>query len=358
MPRIGLPHANRLLAVTATDTTTGGDVRLTYGNVTNPATTTSFWQFNVTSTSTFNLNRVNAAGTVLSALSIDEAGAVQAVGPLRVDGTVRSNSPVVAFNSNPTSGQGVIQFALNNSPRWQITRNDLTESGGANGRTGSDFGILALDNSGANPLLALYIERETSRTTFLASGYRSGSFQSFHNQAALSASRTVIWPDLGGQVVVRSDSTAPANGEILIGNGTQFVRAAATQGTGITLTAGAGSLTIATSGNFGDQAVSRYSITNNAQSGTTYTLQASDNGLQVICSNAAAITVTVPSGLPTGFNCLITQGGAGQVTIAAGASVTLQQRQSLLKLAGQHAVCSILPTPTANTYRLTGDLVA
>jgi hypothetical protein len=106
---------------------------------------------------------------------------------------------------------------------------------------------------------------------------------------------------------------------------------------------------------FNDQVISRYSLETNSQSGTTYTLQASDNGRQVVITNANPITITIPSGLPTGFNCLIVQGGAGVITISPGASVTINNRQSHTKTAGTHAVCSILPTATANVYRFVGD---
>src|ERR1051326_6716360 len=54
----------------------------------------------------------------------------------------------------------------------------------------------------------------------------------------------------------------------------------------------------------------------NTQTGTTYTLLASDNGKIVTCDNGSAITVTVPSGLGAGFNCLVIQIGAGQVTFS------------------------------------------
>lgn len=61
----------------------------------------------------------------------------------------------------------------------------------------------------------------------------------------------------------------------------------------------------------------------NTQTGTAYTLQASDLGKVVELNNAAAVTVTVPNSLPVGFNCILAQIGAGLVTVAAGAGATL-----------------------------------
>lgn len=94
----------------------------------------------------------------------------------------------------------------------------------------------------------------------------------------------------------------------------------------------------------------------NAQTGTTYTLQASDNGKIVECSNAGAITVTVPASLGAGFNCVVVQLGAGQVTLSA-SSTTLRNRNGL-KTAGQYAALSIIPTSTADTFIVSGDAEA
>lgn len=92
----------------------------------------------------------------------------------------------------------------------------------------------------------------------------------------------------------------------------------------------------------------------NAQTGTTYTLVASDKGKVLTFDNAAAITLTVPSGLGAGFNCLIVQLGAGQVTLTA-SSTTIYNRQSYTKTAGQYAVVTIV-APVANTFITSGDM--
>ncbi|MFN7929884.1 MAG: hypothetical protein U0Y68_18450 [Blastocatellia bacterium] len=91
----------------------------------------------------------------------------------------------------------------------------------------------------------------------------------------------------------------------------------------------------------------------NAQTGTTYTLQASDNGKVVTLSNAGAITVTVPSGLGAGFNVLLVQIGAGQVTVSP-SSTTINNRQSQTKIAGQYGVANLV-CYTANVCAFGGD---
>jgi len=97
------------------------------------------------------------------------------------------------------------------------------------------------------------------------------------------------------------------------------------------------------------------SININAQTGTTYTLQASDLGKIVQCTNASAITVTLPSGLGASFWCIIKQGGAGAVTLAA-SGTTIHNRQSYTKTAGQYASFIILPESTSNNYSTQGDM--
>lgn len=94
----------------------------------------------------------------------------------------------------------------------------------------------------------------------------------------------------------------------------------------------------------------------NAQTGTTYTLDATDNGKIVTCSNASAITVTVPVSLGAGFHCQIIQLGAGQVTFAA-SGTTINNRQSHTKIAGQYGV-AVLAAYASNVFALGGDTAA
>ena len=77
-----------------------------------------------------------------------------------------------------------------------------------------------------------------------------------------------------------------------------------------TVTVSAGDLT---DGNFDGTAISGFDASINDQTGTAYTLLASDNGKVVTLDNGSAVTVTIPSGLGVGFNCSFIQKGAGQV---------------------------------------------
>lgn len=99
----------------------------------------------------------------------------------------------------------------------------------------------------------------------------------------------------------------------------------------------------------------------NAQTGTTYTLVAGDAAEMVSLSNASAITLTVPPNssvaFPTGTQIILYQAGAGQVTVAAGAGVTIRSQGSKLKLTGQYAVASLVKIGT-NEWILAGNVAA
>jgi hypothetical protein len=91
----------------------------------------------------------------------------------------------------------------------------------------------------------------------------------------------------------------------------------------------------------------------NTQSGTTYTIVAGDNGKTLVFTNAASVTVTLPTGLGAGFVCAVIQAGTGQVTISP-SSTTLNNRSGHTKTAGQHAAMRLHAT-AANVFNLAGD---
>lgn len=98
----------------------------------------------------------------------------------------------------------------------------------------------------------------------------------------------------------------------------------------------------------------------NLQTGTTYTVQSSDNGKIIELSNAGAITVTVPNSLPVGFNCGFCQVAAGQATISAGAGATQRQASGLSKTRAQWSEIALRVRANAGgsaaEYVLSGDM--
>lgn len=99
----------------------------------------------------------------------------------------------------------------------------------------------------------------------------------------------------------------------------------------------------------------------NAQTGTTYTTVLADDGKLITCSNASAISVTIPPnssvayGIGTQLN--FAQLSTGQVTLVAGAGVTLNSAGAKLKLGAQYAVATCVKTDT-NTWFVVGNLSA
>ena len=98
----------------------------------------------------------------------------------------------------------------------------------------------------------------------------------------------------------------------------------------------------------------------NAQTGTTYTLVAADASYKLVtASNAAAITVTVPSSVFTAGDVInLQQIGAGQVTFAQGAGVTITSTgatSTAPALRTQYSACSVICT-ASNTFTIVGDI--
>jgi hypothetical protein len=85
------------------------------------------------------------------------------------------------------------------------------------------------------------------------------------------------------------------------------------------------------------------------------TLAAAHNGKILRFTSAAAVTLTLPSGLGAGFACLIVQRGTGTVAPTAGAGAVIRQRQSLTKTAGQYATATLV-CDEPNNCILSGDL--
>lgn len=96
-------------------------------------------------------------------------------------------------------------------------------------------------------------------------------------------------------------------------------------------------------------------VTINAQTGTTYSLVASDINKLVTLSNASAITLTIPNGVfTTGQVVNIQQIGAGQVTIANDGTTSYTGTGTKLRV--QYSAATIICTGT-NTFTVVGDLV-
>jgi hypothetical protein len=82
---------------------------------------------------------------------------------------------------------------------------------------------------------------------------------------------------------------------------------------------------------------------------------ADDQGAVLVCSQA--VTLTIPAGLASGFSLAVEQSGTGQVTVAAGAGVTLRNVDSQFKTSSQFAIIGLMNVGS-DTYNLSGSTSA
>ena len=106
-------------------------------------------------------------------------------------------------------------------------------------------------------------------------------------------------------------------------------------------------------GNTASSTIAGFAANMNNQTGTTYTLIASDNGKIITLDNTSAITITVPA-LFAGFNCMFVQLNTGQVTLS-GSGVTISNRSSFTKTAGRNAIVTLIAM-NSTSFILGGDM--
>ena len=97
----------------------------------------------------------------------------------------------------------------------------------------------------------------------------------------------------------------------------------------------------------------------NAQTGTTYTLAATDKDGVVTASNAGAITVTIDDAVfAAGDRITVIQKGAGQVTFAAGSGVTIVSTgatPAAPALRAQYSAATVV-AESATVFYVVGDI--
>jgi hypothetical protein len=100
-------------------------------------------------------------------------------------------------------------------------------------------------------------------------------------------------------------------------------------------------------------------VPQNVDFSTSITAATSDNSVFKNSTSATAVTVTLPNNLPQNWNTMVHQAGAGQVTFAAGAGATLNNRLGQYRSAGQFSVVAVFCTTntggTSAVYTLAGD---
>ena len=133
-------------------------------------------------------------------------------------------------------------------------------------------------------------------------------------------------------------ATTPTNGQLLIGNGTNYTLATLTAGTGISVTNGAGSISIAASGIFATSAP--VTATSN------YNVSATDSWL-INNKTGSSLTVTLPTASSNSGRALTIQNYQAQTVVSASSNVVPQ--------AGGAAGTAILDNVAGNWATLVSD---
>jgi len=150
------------------------------------------------------------------------------------------------------------------------------------------------------------------------------------------------------KVTVANLIAAAPQGDLLAANNLSDVANAGTSRTNLGL--GTAATTAST-----DYATAFYNIVTKT---ADYTLTNAENGKVIVCNSSVRIDITVPSGLTSGFNCRVVQGGTGAVRFVA-SSTTINGYQSGSDapngIVGQHGVVDIVPVGT-NAYAIGGEI--
>ncbi len=104
--------------------------------------------------------------------------------------------------------------------------------------------------------------------------------------------------------------------------------------------------------------INLHNVTDN---GASYTIVLSDGGKMVEINKISANNLIIPLNssvaFPIGIQIIIYQMGAGHTTIVATGGVTIRQRDGKLKMAGQHALATLIKRDM-DTWVLSGDLAS
>ena len=88
-----------------------------------------------------------------------------------------------------------------------------------------------------------------------------------------------------------------------------------------------------------------------SQTTTSRTLSDSDIGKVIVCTNTALITVTIPTGLTSGFSCRLIQQGVGKVKVVGATGVSMSLIGGKNTTSAQYAVVTVL-NYASETYTL------
>jgi len=89
-----------------------------------------------------------------------------------------------------------------------------------------------------------------------------------------------------------------------------------------------------------------------SEAGIVRTLSNSDHGKVIVCSSSSSVTITLPTGLTSGFSCTVVQSGTGTVKVEGGA--TISAINNINATVGQYGHLNIIPIGS-DAYLMEGE---
>ena len=341
-------------------------------------------------TGTLNDAQANTAVGFLALDAITEGDNNTAIGYSALTSvTTEGNLTAVGFAAaqNNTSGSGIVALGFsslpaNNTGDWNTGIGGYSLRYNTSGGRNTGVGYKALEQNstagyntavGYNALLNADRTADTdSYNTGLGDGAGS-NITTGNKNTFLGASTSASAVSGTNQTVIGYGSSGQVDNSVTLGNSDVIAvymaqdQGATVYAAGVDITGATGlilendeTITNSTDGtivingktDLNDNALTGYGADIQTESGTSKTLAASDNGTIIVCSSGSAVTITVPTSLPSGFNCMIIQSGSGQVSLSA-SSTTLNNRNGI-KTAGQHAIMTLVHLGS-NTFVISGD---
>ncbi len=173
-----------------------------------------------------------------------------------------------------------------------------------------------------------------------ASGHNHDGTTGGGAQIPLTSAVTGVLPVANGGTAL---SSTPTNGQLLIGDGVDYTLATLTQGTGITITNGAGSITVAASG--GDPVTSAASDSGTASPASNVLTIAGGEGID---TSATGSTVTITGEDATTSNKGIASFATADFSVSSGA-VSLSDA-AVKSVAGDSGTA----TPSGHSFTISG----
>lgn len=252
-------------------------------------------------TTAVSANTYGNSGFNVGQFTVDSYGRLTAASNRDMFGTGIAQNAVF---SGPTSGTGAPTFRalvtgdIPNLDAAKITTGTLAVAQG--GTNIASYAVGDLLYASASTTLSKLADVATGNV-LISGGVTTAPAW---GKVALTTHVSGILPVANGGTAL---STTPSNGQLLIGNGTNYTLATLTQGTGVTITNGGGTITIAASG-----FTSSNWVTNEIVSGSI-------NG----SNTAYTIAFTPQGGIVLAYNGQILTPGAGNDYTISGTAITM-----------------------------------